>query len=344
MGTVATINQSARIGEKLHRELGTLIIELMQDDRTEDIFRNPDGKLWVFRQGSGFVHVGEMSDEQAYSAVATVASCHHAVINHDRPVLETELPMNFFDAARFEAIVPPVVRGPVFAIRMRPRRIFTLDDYEACGILTTKNDPTNALRTNRASFAELVQGLTHTQIIKRAVRDHMNILVVGPTGAGKTSLANAIVHEVAIATPNDRIITIEDTIELKCAAKNHVDLKATGSVSLDDCVRACLRLRPTRIIVGEVRGGEALKLLKSWLTGHPGGVVTIHGLEAASGVIQFESLVAEATSAPKQTLIAETIQLVVFIDQDPAITAGRKVRELAVVTGYRDGRYVLASV
>jgi len=344
MASLPNANQTARIVEKLYRELGTFVVELMQDVRTEDIFRNPDGGLWMFRRGEGFVRAGEMPEDQAHSAIATVASWHHTVINHDRPVLETELPMNFFDAARFEAIVPPVVRSPVFAIRMRPRKIFSLGDYEASGILTEKTDPTNSLRTNRTNFVESVRGLTHAEIIKRAVREHMNILVVGPTGAGKTALANAIVHEVAATTPNDRIITIEDTAELKCAAKNYVDLKASGNVTLDDCVRACLRLRPTRIIVGEVRGGEALQLLKSWLTGHPGGVATIHGLDAGSGLIQFESLVAEATSAPKQRLIAETIQLVIFIGQDAAIPAGRRVRELAFVAGYQDGRYVLASV
>ena len=103
MVVTASMSQSARISAKLERELGPTVIGLMEDERTEDIFRNPDGRLWVFRQGSGFSHVGEMSDEQAYSAVATVASCHQAVISHSHPILETELPMNFFDAARFEA-------------------------------------------------------------------------------------------------------------------------------------------------------------------------------------------------------------------------------------------------
>jgi type IV secretion system protein VirB11 len=232
----------------------------------------------------------------------------------------------------------------VFAIRLRPRKIFTLDDYKSAGILTRKEDSLNGGAGRKKSFIESVRGLEHAEIIKRAVRARMNILTVGRTGSGKTTLANAVLDAVAKETPNDRVVTVEDTTELQCGVKNFVDLRAIGNVSLDDCVRACLRLRPTRIIVGEVRGAEALKLLKSWATGHPGGIATIHGNDALAGLIQLENLVAEATSAPKQTLIAETIQLVIFIDQEGSIPAGRRVREVPVVTGYEDGRYMLTYV
>jgi type IV secretion system protein VirB11 len=297
--------------------------------------------LWVYRQGEGFFQVGQMCEDQAYSVVGTIASCRRTVINHDHAILETELSLN---GARFEALVPDVVTGPVFAIRMRPQGIFTLDDYKAAGILTSKDDPLNAGASRKSRFIESVQGLEHAEILKMAARARMNILVVGRTGAGKTTLANAVLHAVAKTTPNDRIVMVEDTMELQCAARNSVNLRAVGNVSIDDCVRACLRLRPTRIVVGEVRGAEALKLLKSWATGHPGGVATVHGSDALAGLMQFESLVAEATSAPKQTLIAETIQLVVSIDDEARIPAGRKVREVAVVTGYENGRYGLAYV
>jgi type IV secretion system protein VirB11 len=106
-----------------------------------------------------------------------------------------------------------------------------------------------------------------------------------------------------------------------------------------DCLRACLRLKPTRIVVGEVRGGEAHTMLKAWNTGHPGGAATVHANDALSGLVRLESLLAEATSAPQQTLIAEAIDLVVFIDEEPDLPAGRKVREVMVVTGYERGQY-----
>lgn len=341
MVAVTTSDKSTRIEEKLRRELGSHVLQLIEEERTEDIVLNPDGSLWVYRLGEGFVQVGEMSEEQAYSAVGTIASSRQTVVNHDHLILETELPLN---GARFEAIVPPVARRPIFAIRLRPRRIFTLDDYKSAGILTDKNDPLNGGAGHKGRFAESVQGLDHTEILKRAVGARMNILAVGRCAAGKTTLANAVLDMVAKATPNDRVVTVEDTIELQCGVENFVDLHAIGKVSLDDCVRACLRLRPTRIIVGEVRGREALELLKGWATGHPGGVATIHGEGALAGLVQLENYVAEATSAPKQILISETIHLVVYVDLEPKVPAGRKVREIAVVTGCENGRYVLAYV
>jgi type IV secretion system protein VirB11 len=103
-------------------------------------------------------------------------------------------------------------------------------------------------------------------------------------------------------------------------------------------------LKPTRIVVGEVRGAEAHTLLKAWNTGHPGGAATVHANDAVSGLIRLESLIAEATSAPQQNLIAEAVDLVIFVDEEPAVKAGRKVREVLLVSGYRDGRYQVEHV
>ena len=151
-----------------------------------------------------------------------------------------------------------------------------------------------------------------------------NILVVGSTGSGKTTFVNACLDALASLTPDDRVISIEDTTELQCRVKNYLDLRAVGRVTMLECLRACMRLKPTRIVVGEVRGPEAHTLLKAWNTGHPGGLATIHANDAMSGLIRLESLVAEATSAPQQTLIAEAVDLVIFIDEEPDLQAGRK--------------------
>jgi Flp pilus assembly CpaF family ATPase len=179
----------------------------------------------------------------------------------------------------------------------------------------------------------------HADVIREAIAAKKNILVVGSTGSGKTTLVNAILREMAEICPQDRVVCIEDTTELQCAVKNYVDLRAVGSVTMLDCLRASMRLKPTRIIVGEVRGAEAHTLLKAWNTGHPGGAATIHANDALSGLVRLESLVAEATAAPQQVLIAEAVDVVVFIDEDAGLDAGRKVKEVALVTGYRDGRY-----
>ena len=327
--------QHNRLEAKLKRELGETILDLLNDERTEDIVLNPDSALWVKRMGQGFQHVGEMPPAQAASALNTIAAWKGTVMNHERPVLETELPL---DGSRFEGIISPVVRRPVFAIRLRPRRIFSLAQYEQAGILTCKSDPLNRLR-KRDSFIQDVRRRTHAEIIRAAVAGKRNILVVGATGSGKTTFVNAVLDVMTDVSPDDRVISIEDTTELQCSVRNHVDLLAVGNVSMLDCLRACMRLKPTRIVVGEVRGAEAHTMLKAWNTGHPGGAATVHANDALSGLIRLESLVAEATSAPQQALIAEAVDLVVFVDQEPELSAGRKVREVALVTGCRDGRY-----
>ncbi len=327
--------QHARLEAKLKRELGEMVLEFLADERTEDIVLNPDSSLWLKQMSSGFRHIGTMPPAQAASALNTIAAWKGTVMNHERPILETELPL---DGSRFEGIVSPIVRRPVFAIRLRPRKVFSLGEYERDGILTSKADPRNAVR-KRDTFIQDVAGLSHADIIRAAVAAKKNILVVGSTGSGKTTFVNALLDVMAEVAPNDRVVCIEDTTELQCSVRNYVDLLAVGNVSMLDCLRACMRLKPTRIVVGEVRGAEAHTMLKAWNTGHPGGAATVHANDALSGLIRLESLVAEATDAPQQALIAEAVDLVVFVDQAPELPSGRKVREVALVTGYRDGRY-----
>ena len=151
-------------------------------------------------------------------------------------------------------------------------------------------------------------------------------------------------NQLQDSSPGNFFFDIEDTPELQCNVRNSVALLAVGRVSMLDCLRACMRLKPTRIVVGEVRGAEALSMLKAWNTGHPGGAASVHANDARSALIRLESLVAEATEAPQQELIAEAVNVVVFVDNEPTIKAGRKVREVAVVVGYRNGAYELEYV
>jgi type IV secretion system protein TrbB len=343
MGNVATIQKNEtqqRLEVKLRRELGDPVISLLSDEKVEDVLLNPDSSIWVKRRDSDFTPVGSMAPETALSALSTIAAWRGTVLNHDRPILETELPL---DGSRFEGIVSPVVRNPVFAIRPRPKTIFTLRDYEADGILTNKDDSLNRIR-HRDDFSQSVRGLTHSEIIRAAVTARKNILVVGSTGSGKTTLVNAILDAFATLTPNDRVISIEDTTELQSSLRNYLDLRAVGHVSMLDCLRACMRLKPTRIVVGEVRGAEAHTLLKAWNTGHQGGVATVHANDALNGLVRIETLVAEATSAPQQHLIAEAVNLVLFVDGERSVAAGRKVRELLLVHGFSNGSYQVEHV
>lgn len=327
----AEFRQKARLEAKLKRELGPLVLNALADERTEDVVLNPDSILWMKRAGADFEEVGSMPPSQTACALNTIAAWRGTVLNHDHPILETELPL---DGSRFEGLIPPVVRNPVFAIRTRPRYIFSVADYETAGILSS-----NSWHSEQADCQALTRqlpGNSHAEVLRQAIKLRQNILIVGSTGSGKTTLVNALLEEIATLAPEDRIVSIEDTIELQCSARNYVDLRAVGRLSMLDCLRACMRLKPTRIVVGEVRGPEAHALLKAWNTGHPGGIATVHANSALGGLMRMEALAAEATSAPQQTLIAEAIDLVVFIDQR---FGQRRVSEIMAVNEFRDGHY-----
>ena len=167
-----------------------------------------------------------------------------------------------------------------------------------------------------------------------------NILVVGGTDSGKTTFANALLK--VISTTPDHVIIIEDTQELQCAADD-VDYLRTkdGVKSLRDLTRDTLRMSPERIVIGEVRGAEALDLLKAWNTGHPGGVSTVHANSAEKGLVRIEQLVQEAGVIPSKEMIAEAINVIVFMSK---VGTKRIVKEIMNVCGVNNGFYELKSM
>ncbi len=305
----------------MKRQLGAFCALLSERDVVE-LMLNADGRLWVDRLGRSMTTVGEMPVSAAESFIATVASTLRGTITRENPILECELPQQPpFDGSRFEALIPPVVSAPVFTIRRKASAVFTLTDYEHQGIMTA---------WQRAA-------------IEKAVTERQNILVVGGTTTGKTTLTNAIIDQMVKASPDHRLVIIEDTAEIQCAAPNAVIMRATDTVDMQRLLKATLRLRPDRIIVGEVRGGEALAMLKAWNTGHPGGVCTAHANHARAGLTRIEQMIAEVSQTAMRALIGEAINLIVSIVRTDT-APGRRIGEVMAVNGYADGAYCFANV
>jgi len=273
--------------------LGADIAEAMRDSRTQEIMVNPDGALRLDRLGEGRIDTGvRLEPDQVERIIRLVASHARAEIHGDRPIISAELPPHAEGRAgeRFEGVLPPVSTGPCFSIRKPAERLHTLDNYVADGIMSE----------------------TAADTLRTAVTQRYNILVAGGTSSGKTTLANALLAEMARV--DARVILIEDTRELQCPLPDTVALRTRpGVTTMTDLVRSTMRLRPDRIIVGEVRGPEALDMLKAWNTGHPGGIATVHANSAVAALYRIEQLVQEAVVTVPRRLIAEAIDIIVFI-------------------------------
>jgi len=271
----------------LRTAMGPAIASLLADPAVVEVMLNPDGKLWIDRLSEGLSDTGDtIAPADAERIIRLVAHHVGAEVHDAAPRVSAELPTG----ERFEGLLPPVVTAPSFAIRKPAVAVFTLDDYTEAGIMTDA----------QALF------------LRRAVADRKNILVAGGTSTGKTTLVNALLAEVT-KTP-DRVVLIEDTRELQCRAPNLVSLRTRdGVVTLSELVRSALRLRPDRIPIGEVRGPEALDLLKAWGTGHPGGVGTLHAGTAIGALRRLEQLIQEVVVTVPRALIAETIDVIAVL-------------------------------
>ena len=296
----------------LRTAMGPEIAAALEDPEVVEVLLNPDGSLWVDRLGTGREATGAALPPAVAERIIRLVAAHvRTEVHAGAPILSAELPET---GERFLGVLPPVVSAPSFAIRKRALRIMTLAHYVADGVMTE----------DQAAF------------LRRAVRERLNIVVAGGTSTGKTTLANALLDE--IAETRDRVLILEDTVELQCRSDDHVGMRTEPGVStMADLVRATLRLRPDRIVVGEVRGSEALDLLKAWGTGHPGGIGTIHAGTGIGALRRLEQLIQEAVVTVPRALIAETIDLVAVLS---GRGSARRLAELARVEGLGpDGDY-----
>ncbi|MBY2925867.1 P-type conjugative transfer ATPase TrbB [Rhizobium leguminosarum] len=304
-----------RLVRKLQEALGDQLCVALDDANVVEIMLNPDGKLFIERLGHGVTPAGQMSSAAAEMVIGTVAHALQSEVDTEQPIISGELPIG---GHRFEGLLPPVVAKPAFTIRRRASRLIPLEDYVRTGVMTEYQAAT----------------------IRSAISARLNIIISGGTGSGKTTLANAVIHEIVKSAPQDRIVILEDTAEIQCAAENAVLLHTSDTIDMARLLKSTMRLRPDRIVVGEVRDGAALTLLKAWNTGHPGGVATIHSNTAMSALRRLEQLTAEASQQPMHEVIGEAVDLVISIERTPR---GRIVRDIIQVERFINGQYEIES-
>ena len=309
----------ARYGEMMVRYLGPVIVRAFADDDVTEIYVNPqDGVVRFDTRSRGRIEsdvsVAPTRVEMFLNAVATSLG---VTLGTDHPELEAELPAEGFRGSRLQGFVPPVTRAPVFTIRKPPAVVYSLDDYVAAGVIS---------QVQRVEF-------------RRAVREHQNMLIAGGTNTGKTTLANALLKEITDLFPTERLVILEDTVELQCVAPDHLALRTSPTVTLAQLVKSALRTSPTRIVVGEVRGSEALDLLDAWATGHPGGVATVHASSPEGALLRLDRLAQRANVPPQRQLVAEAIHWIAVLEGSHA---RRRLTDLVRVDGLdREGRFLL---
>ena len=295
-----------RLIEKMKRELGDEILSFLNDLDVTEVMLNDDGHIWTYGRG-GAIDTGIiMPASRSLSFLGTLASFYGKTIHSESTILAEVLPI---DGSRTNGVIPPTAEMPTFNIRKRAVRIFTLPEY---------------VQQNRMTQSDL-------DLIRGAIKDRKNFLVVGATGSGKTTLTNAILHEINELCPEHRIISMEDTAELQIPQKNKVRMYSDEHTPMQRLLFSAMRQKPDRIVIGEVRDGAALDLLKSWNTGHPGGVTTLHANSCLEALSRLEMLIMEAAPNPMRRLIGQAVGLVVYIE--PLVT-GPTVTEIMEVIDY----------
>lgn len=302
----------------LERILGQEFLKVLHDPKTIEIMLNADGNLWVDKLGEGMSKFGIMTAEKANSLIKQCATYLDTTITMENPILEGEFPL---DGSRFAALLPPIVHRPTFALRRKALKVMTLEQYVENGILTT------------AQF----------DILTKAVLNHNNILVVGGTSSGKTTLINAIIAKIVEYFPYERLFIIEDTGEIQCTAENYVQYHTTSTINMTRLLKVSLRGRPDRIFLGETRGKEALDLLMAWNSGHEGGAATVHANNAIDGLKKICMLVGMHEDAPREIepLVAQYCHIVVFIKKE---NNKRIVKEIIRVKDFKDGMFLFENL
>lgn len=291
------------------------ITDALDDPLVKEIMVNPDGKIWVDKMGEGRIYTGKtMPRADADSTIRLLADHAGLVVTKDSPLVAATLPIT---GERFQGMFPPIVANPSFTIRKPAIFIFGLDSYVERGALTARQ----------------------AEKLRQAITDKLNILIIGGTGSGKTTFANALLAEPAFK--DDRLVIIEDNPELQCDAPDKVSMLARmiePMILTRDLIFTSLRLRPDRIIVGEVRDGAALEMIKVMNTGHPGSICTLHANSTHDALYRLEDLIGEVSERIPFRAIGSAIDLIIDIQRTPY---GGRINEIVRCLNWENGQYHL---
>lgn len=280
------------------------VYDLLLKDDINDVMINPDGRVWV-ESATGMMCTGHhISAEKRILIIQSMAHLCGRVVTEAQPVCTGILPETH---ARFMAVIPPACQ-PNITLRLPPKQVLTLQHYIDTYSMSVEQ-------------ARLLQG---------AVLGHQNVIIAGSTGSGKTSMCNVLLG--LLDRSDERIIIIEDAGEIQSQNPNRVEIETDDKwLKPKDALKSTLRMRPDRIIMGELLDGEtALQLLMAWNTGHRGGLTTLHADSAQLAIYRFEQLLEMVTQNISRALIAQAVDVIVFMERGP-LFGGKKTRRVVDV-------------
>jgi len=312
LATAPVSQYDARVMDKLRRELG-FMLPFLEEENVQEILVNPNGAVFVDRAGQDRVLEGYVAASKIASLLATVASSLNTTISRERPYIDGVL---ILDGSRISGEIPPTVTAPSMRIRKHAKLVAPLSYFVETGTMTQ----------------------VQLEAIQAAIKAKRNIVIVGSTGSGKTFLANSVLRELSELCPADRVITMEDTAELRLSSADSLSWVTSPEVDLQLMLKRVLRATPDRIVIGEVRGGEAYQLLKMWGTGHGGGLCTIHSDKGAlDGLARLERMCGESPEVVGmgrswiQQLVGDVVHLLINITKE---SGGRTIPRHVSVSGF----------
>lgn len=297
----------------LHRVFGEPIMAALADPTVLDIIVNSSGKLIIDKRGAGKQVIGTVNLQDIRHAMNVLAQYRGEFLNEESPECSIELPgFAPYHSARAKCCIPPCTPDLSLTIRKHSNHLYPLSDFVEKEMLTEA----------QADF------------LRNALSNYKNIVVLDIPQSGKTSLTRALINEIKlVSNASDRILVLEDTPEIKVDLED-IEYMKTKPLSMQALVRNATRMRPDRIIVGEVTDGAAHDLLKSWNIGCTGGITTLHANSCQEAPQRLIDLACEKNIAPPIALITAVIHVLVHTVKDLNHPYGRRIKEIATLDGY----------